>query len=71
MRIKFVKKNQVVVYKDLIDGLYKNLTGRYYSNGIAEAINNNTQTLRKVSYGYHSFERFRKRCMLISRYKKI
>lgn len=56
---------------EIADGLYKNLTGRYYSNGIAEAINNNTQTLIKVSYGYHSFERFRKRCMLISRYKKI
>ncbi len=25
MKIKFVKKNQVVVYKDLIDGLYRNL----------------------------------------------
>ena len=53
------------------DGLAKNQTGKYFSNGVAEAINNNTQTLIKISYGYHDFERFRKRCMLISRYKKI
>jgi len=56
---------------EIADGLAKNQTGRYYSNGIAESINNNLKTLIKVSYGYHNFERFRKRAMLISRYKKI
>jgi len=56
---------------EIADGLAKNQTGKYFSNGIAEAINNNTQTLIKISYGYQNFKRFRKRCMLISRYKKI
>jgi len=56
---------------EIADCLAKNQTGKYFSNGIAEAINNNTQTLIKISYGYQNFERFRKRCMLINRYKKI
>lgn len=56
---------------EIADGLAKNQTGNYYSNGIAESINNNLKTIIKVSYGYHNFERFRKRCILISRYKKI
>jgi len=55
---------------EIANGLARNQTGRYYSNGVAEALNNNTQTLIKVSYGYRDFKRFRKRCMLISRYKK-
>lgn len=56
---------------EIADGLARNQTGKHYSNGIAESINNNLKTIIKVSYGYHNFERFRKRCMLISRYKKI
>lgn len=56
---------------EIADGLAKNQTGRHYSNGIAESINNNLKTIIKVSYGYHNFERFRKRAMLICRYKKI
>ena len=56
---------------EIADGLAKNQTGRYYSNGIAESINNKLKTIIKVSYGYHNFERFRKRAILISRYKKI
>lgn len=40
-------------------------------NGIAEPINNNLKTMIKVSYDYHSFERFRRKCILISRFKKI
>lgn len=56
---------------EIANGLAKNQTGKYYSNSIAESINNNLSTIIKVSYGYHSFERFRKRAMLISRYKKI
>lgn len=56
---------------EIADGLAKNQTGRYYSNGIAESINNNLKTIIKVSYGYHNFERFRKRAIFISQYKKI
>lgn len=40
-------------------------------NGIAESINNNLKTMIKVSYDYHKFERFRRKCILINRYKKI
>ena len=56
---------------EIADGLARNQTGHHYSNGIAESINNNLKTVIKVSYGYHDFERFRKRAILISRYKKI
>lgn len=54
-----------------INGLTKNQTSKYYSNSVAESINNSVSTITKVSNGYKDFERFRKRCMLISRYKKI
>lgn len=56
---------------EIANGLARNQTGKYYSNSIAESINNNISTIIKVSYGYHNFERFRKRALLISRYKKI
>ena len=56
---------------EIANGLAKNQTGKYYSNGVAESINNSVSTIIKVSNGYKDFERFRKRCMLISRYKKI
>ena len=56
---------------EIANGLAKNQTGKYYSNSIAESINNNISTITKVSYGYENFKRYRKRIMLISRYKKI
>lgn len=56
---------------EIANGLAKNQTGKYYSNSIAESINNNISTIVKVSYGYGNFKRYRKRIMLISRYKKI
>lgn len=56
---------------EIANGLAKSQTGKHYSNGISESINNIISTIVKVSNGYHNFERFRKRCMLISRYKKI
>ena len=56
---------------EIANGLAKNQTGKYFSNGVAESINNIVSTIIKVSNGYQDFERFRKRCMLISRYKKI
>ena len=52
---------------EISDGLARNQSGRYYSNGIAESINNNLMTIIKVAYGYHSFDRFRRRSILISR----
>lgn len=56
---------------EIANGLAKNQTGKNYSNGVAESINNSVSTIIKVSNGYKDFEIFRKRCMLISRYKKI
>lgn len=40
------------------------------TNAIAESINNHIKTIIKAAYGYHNFERFRKRAMLIITYKK-
>lgn len=56
---------------EIANGLAKNQSGEYYSNSIAESINNNISTITKVSYGYGNFKRYRKRIMLMSRYKKI
>ena len=52
-------------------GLARNQHGKHYTNGIAESINNQLKTIIKVSYGYHNFDRFRKRALLIISYKKI
>jgi len=41
-----------------------------YSNAIAECINNLLKTIIKSAYGYHNFERFRKRAMMIITYSK-
>lgn len=44
--------------------------GLYYTNAIAECINNQLKTIIKSAYGYHNFDRFRKRAMLIITYSK-
>lgn len=56
---------------EIADGMAKNQTGKTYSNGVAESINNTLKTIIKCAYGYHNFDRFRRRAMIISRYKKI
>lgn len=55
---------------EIANGLARSQYGKHYTNGIAESINNHLKTIIKVSYGYHNFERFRKRAMLISSYEK-
>lgn len=44
---------------------------RRYTNGVAEGNNNSVSSLIKIAYGYGSFERFRKRILLIKTYKKV
>lgn len=41
-----------------------------WSNAIAECLNNQLKTIIKSAYGYHNFERFRKRAMMIITYSK-
>ena len=41
-----------------------------YSNAIGECINNQLKTIIKSAYGYHNFNRFRRRAMLIITYSK-
>lgn len=55
---------------EIASALSKSQTGRRYTNGIAEAINNQLKTIIKSAYGYHNFERFRKRAMMIITYKR-
>ena len=55
---------------EIANGLAYSQSGKHYSNGIAESINNLLKTIIKIAYGYHNFERFRKRAMLLSTYKK-
>lgn len=57
-------------------GIINALTKRYdrnrmYTNGVAEGNNNAVTSLIKIAYGYGSFERFRKRILLIKTYKKV
>lgn len=56
-------------------GIINAFTTRYdrnrrYTNGVAEGNNNTITSLIKIAYGYGSFERFRKRILLIKTYKK-
>jgi len=55
---------------EIANGLAKSQSGRHYTNGIAESINNHLKTIIKTAYGYHNFNRFRKRAMMILTYKK-
>lgn len=55
---------------EIANGLSYSQSGRRYTNGIAESINNRIKTIIKVAYGYSNFERFRKRVLLIITYKK-
>ena len=50
--------------------LAKNQTSKVYSNGIAEAINNELKTITKNAYGYHCFDRLRRRALIIQSSKK-
>jgi len=55
---------------EIANGLAKSQTGKHYTNGISESINNQLKTIIKVSYGYHNFNRFRRKAMMIKTYKK-
>lgn len=55
---------------EITNGLSYSQSGRRYTNGMAESINNRLKTVIKVAYGYSNFERFRKRVLLIITYKK-
>ena len=56
---------------EIASGLARTQSGRRFSNGVAESVNNHLKTIIKCGYGYHNFERFRKRALLICTYKKI
>lgn len=55
---------------EIANAFTKNAKQNKYSNAIAECINNQLKTIIKSAYGYHNFERFRKRAMLIITYSK-
>lgn len=54
----------------ITNGIAKNQTDRRYSNAIAENNNSHIQRIINVGYGYHNFDRFRKRILIIRTYKK-
>lgn len=55
---------------EIANAYTKDAKANKYSNAIAECINNQLKTIIKSAYGYHNFERFRKRAMLIITYSK-
>ncbi len=54
----------------IANGLSTNQGGRRLSNGIAECLNNQIKTIKKISNGCLNFERFRKRVLLILTYAR-
>ena len=55
---------------EIANGFAKNQKQIHYTNAIAEGLNNQLKTILKSAYGYHNFERFRKRAMLMMTYSK-
>ena len=55
---------------EIANAYTKNAKENKYSNAIAECLNNQLKTIIKSAYGYHNFERFRKRALLIISYSK-
>lgn len=55
---------------EIANGFDKKSRKVKYTNSIAECLNNQLKTIIKNGYGYHNFERFRKRAMMIMTYKK-
>ena len=53
---------------EIANGFARTQTGRRFSNGVAEGLNNRIKTLKKISNGCLNFERFRKRVLLIMTY---
>ena len=50
---------------EIANAFTRKVKGVKYTNAIAECINNKLKTILKSAYGYHNFERFRKRALLI------
>ena len=57
-------------YDEIINAYSKTSYGFFLSNAIAEANNDNIQTLVDVCYGLNNFERSRNRILYINRNKK-
>ena len=55
---------------EIANGFARTQTGRRFSNGVAEGLNNRIKTLKKISNGCLNFERFRKRVLLAMTYSK-
>ena len=53
---------------EIANGFAKGNKTFHYTNAIAEGLNSQLKTIIKSAYGYHNFERFRKRAMLIMTY---
>lgn len=53
----------------IANGLARSQNKIHLTNAIAESLNNHIKTIIKSAYGYHNFDRFRKRVLLILTYK--
>ncbi|MBQ7223142.1 MAG: transposase [Erysipelotrichaceae bacterium] len=57
-------------HNTLANGLARSQNHTKLTNAIAESLDNQLKTIIKSAYGYHNFERFRKRALLIITYGK-
>lgn len=53
---------------EIANGFARTQSGRRFSNGVAEGLNNRIKTLKKISNGCLNFDRFRRRALLILTY---
>ena len=54
----------------IANGLARSQNHTKLTNAVAESLNNQLKTIIKSAYGYHNFERFRKRALIIITYGK-
>jgi len=54
----------------IANGIAKSQNHTKLTNAVAESLNNQLKAIIKSAYGYHNFERFRNRALLIITYGK-
>ena len=55
---------------EIVNSFYRNNNGKRITNAMTEGFNNSIKTIKKTSYGYANFKRFRNRILYILRKQK-
>ena len=56
--------------QEIVNSFYRDKKGKRITNAMTEGFNNSIKTIKKTSYGYANFKRFRNRILYILRKQK-